>query len=82
LVFTDDAIEAAATKSLELKTGARGLRTIIEEVLLDVMFDIPSRGDVKKCIITAETILEHKSPIMLTMMGHTLEGGGLESASA
>ena len=53
LVFTDDALEAAAEKALELKTGARGLRTIIEEVLLDVMYEIPSRNDVRKCVITA-----------------------------
>src|SRR6266478_9163693 len=54
LVFTRDALEAAAERALVLKTGARGLRTIIEEVLLEVMYEIPSRADVRKCIIGRE----------------------------
>jgi ATP-dependent Clp protease ATP-binding subunit ClpX len=66
LVFTSEALEAAAEQSLRLKTGARGLRTIIEEVLLDVMYEIPSRADVKKCVINAETIFQKKSPILVT----------------
>ena len=65
LVFSDDALEAAAVKALELKTGARGLRTIIEEVLLDVMYEIPSRTDVRKCVITADTIRDGKNPQLL-----------------
>src|ERR1700716_694700 len=51
LVFTKDALEAAAERALQLKTGARGLRTIIEEVLLEVMYEISSRADVRKSII-------------------------------
>jgi ATP-dependent Clp protease ATP-binding subunit ClpX len=65
LVFQDDALEAAAEKALELKTGARGLRTIIEELLLDVMYEIPSRNDIRKCIISAETIKTGKAPQLL-----------------
>jgi ATP-dependent Clp protease ATP-binding subunit ClpX len=65
LVFQDDALEAAAEKALELRTGARGLRTIIEEVLLDVMYEIPSRNDIRKCIISAETIKHGKAPQLL-----------------
>ena len=65
LVFQDDALEAAAEKALELKTGARGLRTIIEEVLLDVMYEIPSRNDIRKCIISADTIRNGKAPQLL-----------------
>jgi ATP-dependent Clp protease ATP-binding subunit ClpX len=65
LVFQDDALEAAAEKALELKTGARGLRTIIEELLLDVMYEIPSRNDIRKCIISADTIRKGKAPQLL-----------------
>jgi ATP-dependent Clp protease ATP-binding subunit ClpX len=65
LVFQDDALEAAAEKALELKTGARGLRTIIEELLLDVMYEIPSRNDIRKCIISADTIRNGKAPQLL-----------------
>jgi ATP-dependent Clp protease ATP-binding subunit ClpX len=65
LVFQEDALEAAAEKALELKTGARGLRTIIEEVLLDVMYEIPSRNDIRKCVISAETIKTGKAPQLL-----------------
>jgi len=56
LVFTEDALEAAAEKALEYKTGARGLRTIIERVLLDVMYEIPSLGNVRTCVIRKQAI--------------------------
>ena len=64
LVFTADALEATARLALDRKTGARALRTIVEEALLEVMYDIPERTDVKKVVITAETI-EHGQPPML-----------------
>jgi ATP-dependent Clp protease ATP-binding subunit ClpX len=60
LVVTDDALEAIAEKALERKTGARGLRAVLESVMLDVMFEVPSRDDVNRCTITAETIREGK----------------------
>src|SRR5438067_2420824 len=66
LKFEDGALDAAAERALELKTGARGLRTIIEEVLLDVMYEIPSRSDVRKCVITPETIRSSKPPLLVT----------------
>jgi len=47
-------------------TGARGLRTIIEEIMLDIMYDIPERGDVKRCVITRETVDKRTEPILLT----------------
>jgi ATP-dependent Clp protease ATP-binding subunit ClpX len=62
LVFTDEALEAAAEKALEYKTGARGLRTIIEQVLLDTMFEIPSLGNVRSCEITQEVITGEAKP--------------------
>ncbi|MGH2485189.1 MAG: ATP-dependent Clp protease ATP-binding subunit ClpX, partial [Ktedonobacterales bacterium] len=66
LVFTPDALEAAADNALKQKTGARGLRTIIEEVLLDVMFEIPSRADVKKVVIDGDTIDRRKTAQLVT----------------
>jgi len=56
LEFTADALCTAAEEALKHKTGARGLRTIIEETLLDVMYEIPSRPEIKRCLITADTI--------------------------
>ena len=64
LVFTPEALEGTARLALERKTGARALRTIVEEALLDVMYDIPERTDVRKVVITGETI-EHGQPPML-----------------
>ena len=66
LVFTPGAIEAAAELALGRKTGARALRSIVEESLLDVMFEIPERSDVRRCIITEETIREGRAPLLLT----------------
>ena len=66
LVFTPGAIEAAADLALARKTGARALRSIVEESLLDVMYDIPERTDVRKCIITEEVIREGRTPLLLT----------------
>jgi ATP-dependent Clp protease ATP-binding subunit ClpX len=66
LVFTPGAIEAAADLALTRKTGARALRSIVEESLLDVMYDIPERTDVRKCIITEEVIREGRAPLLLT----------------
>ncbi len=66
LVFTPGAIAAAAELALVRKTGARALRSIVEESLLDVMYEIPERTDVRKCIITEETIREGRAPLLLT----------------
>jgi ATP-dependent Clp protease ATP-binding subunit ClpX len=66
LIFTNEALDAASESALRQRTGARGLRTIIEDVLLDVMYEIPSRGDVKKVIINGETISAHTKPLLVT----------------
>ncbi|ASV68801.1 ATP-dependent protease ATP-binding subunit ClpX [Cytobacillus sp. FSL W7-1323] len=65
LEFEDEALIEIAKKAIERKTGARGLRSIIEGIMLDVMFDLPSREDIKKCIITKDTVLENGSPKLL-----------------
>ena len=66
LVFTDGALRATADAALSRKTGARALRTIVEEALLEVMYDIPERTEVRKCIITEETIRDGRPPLLLT----------------
>lgn len=67
LVFTADALEAIACEAFKRKMGARALRTIIEEVMLNIMYEIPSTKDVRKCIVTAETILEGREPTLVTL---------------
>ena len=66
LHFTDDALEAVADLALERGTGARGLRAILEEVLLEVMYDLPSRGDVKQCIVDRAVVMEKVQPTLVT----------------
>ncbi len=66
LVFSDEALGAIADKALERETGARGLRSIIEEILLDVQFELPSRRDVKKCVVTKETVSSGRPPTLVT----------------
>ena len=73
LVFTEDGLWEIADKALERETGARGLRSIIETALLDVMFELPSRKDVSKCVITKETISRGVRPTLLTEGGSDLE---------
>ena len=65
LEFTPDALEAVADQAVLRGTGARGLRAIIEEVLLHVMYDVPSRGDVGKVIVTAETVNDGVAPTLV-----------------
>ena len=72
LAFTDDALDACAGDAIRHKTGARGLRTVLEDTLLDVMYEIPSRTDVKKCVVTAETIQKPQRPLLLNRTGQVL----------
>ena len=71
LEFTDGAIAAIADKALERGTGARGLRAIIEEVLLLVMYDVPSRGDVEKVIISREVVEDDVAPTLVPREAET-----------
>ena len=66
LVFTDDAIRATAMQALERKTGARGLRTTIEDVLMEVMYEIPSLENVRKCVVDAAVIERRRRPLLMT----------------
>ncbi|MEW6663285.1 MAG: ATP-dependent Clp protease ATP-binding subunit ClpX [Bacillota bacterium] len=67
LEFKEEALEAVAKEAIKRNTGARGLRAILEEVMLDVMYDIPSRGDVTKCVVTKEVILHKEDPLLVTV---------------
>ena len=70
LEVTDDAVEAIAEQALERKTGARGLRGIMEKIMNNIMYELPSRDDVNKCIITRETVEAEKDPeLVLTEPG-------------
>lgn len=62
LIFEQEALEAIVTKAIERKTGARGLRSIIEEIMRDIMFEIPSNPNIEKCIITKTTVLDNSGP--------------------
>jgi ATP-dependent Clp protease ATP-binding subunit ClpX len=64
LVFTAEALEQTAVQALAQKTGARGLRSIVEETLLDLMYDIPSRNDIRSVTITDRVILKQEKPIL------------------
>jgi len=73
LVFTEDALEATARHAEERKTGARGLRTSIEEVLLEVMYEIPSLDNVRKCVVDANVINNRSRPLLLTVNDNPIE---------
>ena len=74
LEFEQDALKEIAKKAIERKTGARGLRSIIEGIMLDVMFDLPSREDIKKCIVTKESVLDKEFPRLVLKDGTVIEG--------
>lgn len=65
LEFEEEALKLIAQKAIERKTGARGLRGIIEEKMLDIMFELPTRDDVEKCVVTRETIENSGEPTLL-----------------
>ena len=66
LVFASDSLGAISDKALEREVGARGLRSILEETLLDVQFELPSRRDVTKCVVTREVIDSGRRPTLVT----------------
>jgi ATP-dependent Clp protease ATP-binding subunit ClpX len=66
LEFKDEALQLIAREAIQRKTGARALRTIIEEVMLDIMYELPSMRDIKRCIIEEETVRDRKEPVLIT----------------
>ncbi len=67
LEFQEEALQAVAEEAIRRNTGARGLRAILEEIMLNVMYDIPSRGDVAKCTIAKETVVNRENPLIITV---------------
>lgn len=67
LEFVDDAVEAIADEALRRNTGARGLRAIIESVMLEVMYEVPSRDDVTRVVVTKEVVTKRDKPLLLTV---------------
>ena len=65
LVFEDGALEAIAEEALRRETGARGLRAIIEGIMRDVMYEVPSRSDIVKCVVTEDTVRKHLEPELI-----------------
>lgn len=65
LVFTDDALKAVAMLAIRKKTGARGLRSLLEDIMLNIMYELPSMEDVKECVITEDVIYKKSPPILL-----------------
>lgn len=82
LEFEKDALFEIAKLAIERKTGARGLRSIIEDVMLDVMFELPSREDIAKCVITKETLTEKAHPKLLLEDGTEVKDSDNEKTSA
>lgn len=82
LEFEDAALVEISKLAIERKTGARGLRSIIEATMLDVMFELPSRDDIKKCVITAETIRDKAEPKLILADGSVLKKDDNEKTSA
>jgi ATP-dependent Clp protease ATP-binding subunit ClpX len=78
LVFAEDSLGAIADKALEREVGARGLRSILEETLLDVQFELPSRRDVRKCVVTKDTIQRSIKPTLVTEAAPEEPGADLE----
>lgn len=73
LEFSEEALREVANQAIERKTGARGLRSIIETMMLDVMYELPSREDIAKCIITDETVRDLKRPTLLSENGEEIK---------
>ncbi len=82
LHFADDALGAIADRALERDTGARGLRSILEEILLEVQFELPSRGDVTKCVVTKDTVEKNLKPTLVTEAAKAAQSRHQEAARA
>jgi len=81
LVFTEDGLRAATEEALKLETGARGLRSIIERALLDVMYEVPSRRDIRKVVVDAAAMRGQSSPKLYDYTGRLLGINQLDKAA-
>lgn len=67
LEFTEDSLKAISIEAMRRNTGARGLRAIVEDIMLDVMYDVPSRADITKCVVTKDVVSKKESPLLVTV---------------
>ena len=65
LTFTDDALGEIVREAMKKKTGARGLRSILEDIMLDVMYDIPSMEGIEECVIEGDMVKNHRRPLLI-----------------
>ncbi len=65
LRFTANALKSIATQAIERKTGARGLRNVMESVMLDIMYNLPSQQDIKECVINRAVVEKSREPVMI-----------------
>jgi ATP-dependent Clp protease ATP-binding subunit ClpX len=82
LHFSDESLVSIAQKTLERDTGARGLRSILEEILLEVQFELPSRSDVTKCVVTKETVEKGLKPTLVTEAAKAAQSRQKRAAAA
>jgi ATP-dependent Clp protease ATP-binding subunit ClpX len=82
LVFTLEALEATADEAIRRKTGARGLRAALEETLMDVMYELPSLTNVRRCIVDGDIIRRKRLPMLLTASGTPIDLLGIQKQSA
>ncbi len=73
LTFSDEALTAIAERAMEQRTGARGLRTVVEDLLLDVMYEAPSRPEIKKCVVSGEHVINRRSPLLISESGQAVD---------
>ena len=81
-MFPDEAVVAIADRAVEKDTGARGLRAILEEVMLDIMFDIPSKKGVQECVITPGVVKGREEPLLVYEQESLDESDADRSATA
>ena len=82
LKFTPKSLVAIAAEALKRKTGARGLRSIMEELMLDVMYDIPSKDNIKECILSEDVVNGRKPPMLVYETGEDWDGENRSPAKA
>jgi ATP-dependent Clp protease ATP-binding subunit ClpX len=66
LIVAESALRAIAREAITRHTGARGLRTVLEEIMLNIMYEIPSRSDIKRCVVTEDTVAKRVEPLLVT----------------
>ena len=81
LEFDAEALDAIAKEAIKRNTGARGLRAIIESIMLDVMFEVPSRTDVSTCVVSKETVQNKITPVLTTKEGAQPSGKKKEESA-